>query len=91
MKSSILNAMSEFIKIGEIIGAVSEPIKFRPPAPIPGESASTSLGGPNSDATKTILFVAAAIGVGLFVYYLYQKKYEDENTPTRNKPLFTGG
>ena len=76
--------MNEFLEIGEIIEAVTVPIKVSSPELITGGSPSAGTGGPNSKTTKTILLVAAAIGVGLLLYYFY-KKYQDENTPTRNK------
>jgi hypothetical protein len=77
--------MNEFLEIGEIIEVFSEPIKVSSPVTTTGGSPSAGPGGPNSNTTKQILYVVGAIGVGLLIYYLY-KKYQDENTPTRNKP-----
>jgi len=76
--------MNEFLEIGEIIEAVSEPIKVSAPTPSVGGTPSPGSGGPNSDTTKTLILVAGAVGLGLLIYYLY-KKHQDENTPARNK------
>lgn len=80
--------MNEFLEIGEIVEAVSKPVKVgvpTPPVPPITGTPSPAPKGPNSETTKQLLYIAGGVAVGLLIYYLY-KKYQDENSTTRNKP-----
>ncbi|MDA9817150.1 hypothetical protein N9C19_00100 [bacterium] len=82
--------MNEFIEIGEIVEAVSKPVKIAvpkppiPPAPPLKIVPSPGPGGPDPKVGKQLLFFVGAIAVGALIYYLY-KKYKDENSNTRDK------
>lgn len=80
--------MNEFLEIGEIVEAVSKPVKVGVPTPaVPPVNVTPSVApkGPSSETTKQLLYIAGGVAVGLLIYYLY-KKHQDENSTTRNKP-----
>lgn len=80
--------MNEFLEIGEIVEAASKPVKIgapTPPIPPTNGTPSPAPKGPNSETTKQLLYIAGGIVVGLLIYYL-NKKYQDENSTTHNKP-----
>lgn len=78
--------MNEFLEIGEIVEAISEPLSVVKPTitPPPINILPTVTSPTPKVDSKQLLYLLGGVAVGVLIYYLI-KKYNDENTDSRDK------